>query len=315
MKVKSEKLILDFYEFIYDRQRVYHRKEVLGLEKPWTNDHRLKTYRYCNVYRENDRGTKHVIDNVVNGSLKISDKIFNIVIYRIFNTSYFFDKIQFGKPKSCKNFIEQKYSIINKFDRMKKKKIKLFNTAYMICGIPVSYEYRPEDKHVQIILAMEKFAKHIKSFKRKIKSSKDMEEIFCLLKDIMYVGPFLAYQIIVDMMYIKGFIKHDINSFVYVGPGAKRGLQILFNGLSNEKSYTKACYYLWENQEIHFKELLKKRKKVWTGIACKDSIMAREKKKWKLYIGDIQNCLCEFRKYYNHKHKPNSKKRKYLGEY
>ena len=67
-----------FFEFIYDRQLIWYKKEVLLLPPPWTDDPVLGKYKFCNVYRELDRGSKYLIKTVISNPLLSPEvKFFN----------------------------------------------------------------------------------------------------------------------------------------------------------------------------------------------------------------------------------------------
>lgn len=73
------------FEFIYDRQEIWHRRNVLKLPAPWSTDEILRNYRFCNVYRELDGGTLALTKYLTDESISVGKKLFNIVAYRFFN--------------------------------------------------------------------------------------------------------------------------------------------------------------------------------------------------------------------------------------
>ena len=77
--------IAEFFEFIYDRQEIWHRRNVLNLPAPWSTDEILRNYRFCNVYRELDGGTLALTKYLTDESISVGKKLFNIVAYRFFN--------------------------------------------------------------------------------------------------------------------------------------------------------------------------------------------------------------------------------------
>ena len=144
MKKPKEKTILKFFEFIYDRHKIWHLKENLYRKYPWTKDKVLTTYKFCNVYRELDKCTIHLIKNVIeNGNLNFSDKILNILIYRFFNVSYFYSSIM--KPV---HWNQWKWKLLEKVLDNKIKNYRLFNSAYMTFQMAVDKSYRKNDKRV-----------------------------------------------------------------------------------------------------------------------------------------------------------------------
>ena len=53
----SNNMIQNFFEFIFNRQEIWHKRTVLRQEAPWSADEIFQTYKFCNVYRELDGGT------------------------------------------------------------------------------------------------------------------------------------------------------------------------------------------------------------------------------------------------------------------
>lgn len=285
--------LLDFYEFIYDRQEIWHRRFVQKLPSPWATDKYLQNYKFCNVYRELDACTQHLLDCTIKQPLDIETKIFNIILFRFFNVRDFFDMTQGNYTP-----IGFKASRVTKhFDAIAKKR-KLYNLAYHVAG-----NMDGKSKHAAIFNIMQRIS--MPGLCRGLLSCKSLKECHELLQEIPMVGPFLAYQILIDITYIKGFLKHDINSFVFVGPGATPAIDILFP--KHDKAWQGLCKYCWEMQLNYFIELMDKTGKDWMKIYYKDAYY----KSPYLSINNIQQALCEFRKRYNLEHKPNARKRFY----
>lgn len=76
-----DKMTAAFFEFVFDRQAVWHKRTALGLPAPWTDDNILQNFRFCNVYRELDGGTI-AIDKYLAQPLPAEQKLFNIIAYR-----------------------------------------------------------------------------------------------------------------------------------------------------------------------------------------------------------------------------------------
>ena len=70
----------EFWEFVAERQNIWHKKEVLKLAPPWTKDEVLKKWKFTNVYRKNDKGTIFLQNEIINKYRlePSSDMIFNI---------------------------------------------------------------------------------------------------------------------------------------------------------------------------------------------------------------------------------------------
>ncbi|QIO03254.1 hypothetical protein HYQ37_gp049 [Salmonella phage pertopsoe] len=91
-KIKSAKPVLDqqivkwSYEWMHDRYQIHVKKDVQRLPAPWTNNPILRQVKFCNVRREHDRQSLNLINNIVkNDALSMADKMFNCVLFRMFN--------------------------------------------------------------------------------------------------------------------------------------------------------------------------------------------------------------------------------------
>lgn len=291
---------LDFFEFIYDRQSVWHNRFILKQPRPWTKDDMLNTFKFCNVYRELDKGTQHVIEKVIDIPISEEAKIFNIIFYRRFNIFNFFGDI-IPKPAVPRRFDFEFYE--KTLDGAIRIGRKVFSEAYMFCGIPMFPHHRPSDKHVQVLLAMEDLAKGWDDFWDKFVSCKSIEQVTNLMQTLPLVGRFLAYQMAVDISYFKKY--PDVNTFVVVGPGAKGGIEHLFG---KSKNYENQCRNLHAAQCENW-EKLNAKGKTWGSIYYNSPY--NKGKTLEISLPNIQNSLCEFRKYINLQTKPNARKRYY----
>lgn len=303
--------LLDFYEFIYDRHLVWYKKERVKKSYPWTNDYYLKTFKFCNVYRELDAGTIVLINNVLKRKdLSVEDKILNIFLYRRFNVYYFFDLFGVQKLK-----IYNWKSLEKKMDKEKSKGTRLFSDAYIICQRYYTKKYRIHDKHIQQILLIESLRKKFHEFEfHKLSGGGNCIEILheTLVKKIPMTGNFLAYQYCTDISYIPELKNcfEDINEFVAMGPGSKPGVDLLFPEKKKCQFYADRCRELHSRQEEFFSKLYREKRKNWNNISYNTSYNDSDY----LSLSNIQNCLCEFRKYVMLQRNPKSKKRYYKPE-
>lgn len=108
-KIKSAKPVLSpthtrlSYEWMRDRYQIHVKKDVQRLPAPWTDNPILRQVKFCNVRREHDRQSLNLINNIVNNdALGMADKMFNCVLFRMFNL---WDPIQaIGGAMTIKEF-------------------------------------------------------------------------------------------------------------------------------------------------------------------------------------------------------------------
>lgn len=289
--------ISNFYEFIYQRQLIWHKRHVLKEAAPWTIDPVLTKYKFCNVYRELDASTLHlkywVLDNP---EVKLKDKIFNIILFRFFNVSNFYGDVLMNRALEAKSFKSNQF--IPHFDAMQKLRVLIKNDAIHVCG--TMFPGHPIRN--QILMTMEQVGRGIEMITHSMGKEQTLQNYFNILQYIKGVGPFLAYQMAQDIGYIEKMAPTDLNKFVHVGPGAVEGLKILCLGTDAIHSYTDRCKYLFEMQGA----LLPLD---WSNIYYKNPYYKSEF----LSLGNIQHSICEYRKKCKLETNPKARKRLYKG--
>ena len=305
-----------FFEFAYNRQLIYHKKEVVGLPPPWTEDPILQKYKFCNVYRELDKGTRYLMDRVIRPTgLSDETRFFNIVAYRFFNRPGTFEKL-FPDLLDPHHFVftEQEQGL----DKKKKEGRPLFNDAYIVSPAPFDKHYRPGDKHIQILKMLAWLSEQLTQtpFLEWIQQAKTPEESYEALK-MPLTGNFLRFEIWMDLSYAQ-IIPFTENEFVVSGPGSAWGLRLL-----NEKSACRpqeakihprhdvaAFKTLRDDQPLYWKQLLERTGKDWFAIAYE----AAHSNAPFLSLANIEGALCEWRKY-TRLNDPTAKARRRLYHY
>jgi len=223
MNSKINDKIFDFYRFAFERQSIWHRRNVEKMTYPWTNDEILQRYQICNVFRQLDKGTQYIINKVLKQNIDNESKIFNAIIYRLFNLHGLFEHIFYGlvNPKTY-TFIHYEKELEEK----KKKGQQLFHCAYLVNQHPYNRFYRPREKHIQILLILEYVTRGLKGLAEYISKSNPTD---CIkgLTSVPKIGDFLGGQILLDLSYAG--IPPFNDDFCIVGPGATYSLQFMFD--------------------------------------------------------------------------------------
>jgi hypothetical protein len=270
--MKKNILEKEFFNFIYKRQLIWHKRFILKEKAPWTDDEVLKKYKIINMYRELDRCTLYIL-NKLKGIRNRETILLNIIFYRFFNIDQLYEKLGIGifEKSDLKDLIE-------KFDELKKEG-PVFSNAYLISGV------KGERKHVSVVENLGKL--DIKSVIAEIDKASTPESSFGALLKIPMVGPFLACEIWTDLAYL-GFFKQgwNDNDFVNIGPGAKWGLEIIYGKLSRKELMEKLKHLHTIQGQFFDNEF-------WKKIAYKEAFSNYPF----LSITNIEGALCEFRKY------------------
>ena len=68
-----------------ERENIRIQKEVSKLPPPWTDDSILQQYKFCQVFREEDRTTRWLKKHIREPMRNSSDVLMAVVIFRWFN--------------------------------------------------------------------------------------------------------------------------------------------------------------------------------------------------------------------------------------
>lgn len=275
--MKKRQEIYDLYwYFANERQNIFIKK-LNGDTPPWTNDSILKTYKFCNSYRVNDRVSQYLLKNVIyNGkTYKDEDMLFRIILFKLFNKESTWELLlKEFKDITLSTFDMKEYSKV--LTNAINNNIKIYNDAYISCATKAFGYDRKHDNHLALLKKM--FI--IDKVQDKILKCTNMEQAFKIIKSYPLIGNFMAYQLITDINY-SNIVDWKEDEFTVAGPGSLRGIKKCFidkGNLSNED----IIRYMYNHQEEEFKRLNLNFKTIGNR---------------KLQLIDIQNIFCELDKY------------------
>ena len=296
-----------FFEFIYDRQEIWHKRSYLKQPAPWTSDPILNTYKFCNVYRELDAGTQAVCRYLQKPEIAPQVKLFNLTAYRFFNRRDTIEKL-FGGLMNPYDFDFS--ALEQRFDECKRRE-NIFSNAYLIASHPFDPAYRPHDKHIQILLMLNSLAARIDDYYRALHISTAAGGLAVIRRFVKFAGPFLSGQILLDATYAGDIVNYTADDLLVVGPGAHWGLNIILGKKLNKAEADAACRRLYSMQEQGFSDLKRRTGKDWINIRWNNPAYPNTPY---LCLHDIQNSLCEFRKYWRLKAQEKAKKRYFKAQ-
>lgn len=284
------------YHFIHERYSIHLKKDVLGLEKPWTKDPIFQQYKFTNVRREHDRQTKELIRLVSsNPELSLEEKIANTFLFRAWNNADTFTA--FGGPWKLHVIYdprtkESARAVYKRISEAEPERV-WFSSAYNQGGTKQSWSaleppyIAPAEPdiplrvfHVGVWLGRDNVI-------QRLLASKDQMKCFEVIKSVRGFADFLAYQVFVDLTYIGEFPFSE-NEFVVAGPGCKRGLELLFDDFGG-MSHEEALFWLRDRFELVCEQ---------RGL-CDPSIgfFDLDPSDRKMNVMSLENCFCELSKY------------------
>ena len=253
-----------------ERESIRIKKESGDVPGPWTDDKILQDFKFCQVFREDDRTTRwfksHIRENLRNDE----DVLMATIIFRWFNL------IETGRT-----LIEN--NLLHKWDR-RKAITQITKQPKWITGAYIIKTPNGMDKVTGVSECISHIWKARESILDRLheslaKDQSSLEATWLILRDYPYMGPFMAYEVVTDWRHTwLGDEATDIMSWANPGPGARRGLNRIHGRLLEKRVKTKDCV-----QEM--RDLLH---------ASPDLISEHVPD---LEMRDIEHSLCEFDKY------------------
>lgn len=283
--------LLYLYRFIKRRYDIHIKKDVLGMEPPWTKDEVLRDFRFTNIRREHDRETKWVIEHITsNPEISYEDKLLNVILFRLYNKHETAELLSIPfKFSKTPDWDPEWYRGLFEAALVEDPKRVFFTAAFHTVGMKNTLKAVTGEEYAPMRIL--KFIKILQEegVVEDIMGCKDQKEVYETLTDYNGIGRFLAYQFYVDMTYIPEFPFSE-NEFTVAGPGCVMGLNYLFEDRDG-MSYEECLFWLRDNLGRLFKEELGKSwdpEKVFWDLPEYDRCFN---------VMSLENCFCELSKY------------------
>lgn len=253
--------------WVRERESVRLKKES-GTPPPWTDDLILRTYRFCNVRRMDDRVSRWLMENWYGPHPEHPNTVVAAALARHFNLPEALREIvgevftadgeppRWGRIKRCVR------------DR-KRRGFKVFNSAYMVRGIGTS------DKTEMVV---DRVCKPLGERPPGVDTS-SMRKSVCSLLPYWGFSSFMAGQVVADLRWVLPGDWGDRHEWAPLGPGSARGLKRLYGGSVG------AALPASELPGLLSRAVAELPKLVSAEISAGTEAM------------DYQNCLCEWDKY------------------
>lgn len=260
-----------FILFIAERWNIYVRRHTLHLPAPWSDDPIFQQFRFCNVYREDDRTTMWLAENWRVPNEDDKNFWFASAVARRVNFIASLQNMGYPVPWRVRHFI----SVMK--DR-KAAGLQMFGGAYMITTAGSTKEWAQWQAEDVLTPLWDS-----RSLVNTIKPADSLGTLHAALSGFYgFQSGFISAQIVADVKYLpKWHAAPDWNSFAWSGPGSRRGLNRV-EGLPSLAACTELNWHsrlLRLQAIVNVNPLLKK-------------ILPHA-----LHAQDLQNCLCEFDKY------------------
>jgi len=273
--------VANFFLFVSERQRLYERRK--------RGDQLLsacpvfRTYSWCNVYRELDRGTAFFRQHI----LKVKEQMMAerpTATFRDFVRRVLFDSYLYRQVNRIETFLEAGFPdednmepFFAAIELISDRRDPVFTGAHQTTNISKlkirirqSTEIDPATGQCELDVVCDKFLR----VNGKQKSVKELQKL-------RGIGDFTSWQIMCDLQESRCVeVDEETDGFCLLGPGAENGLKIIFP--NSNTSELELAQQLAEKHDQVYKKL---------GI---------EFPYWRgrpLTIKEIEHALCEFAKF------------------
>lgn len=267
-----------YWYFAAERQRIFFNRVAGANRTLVTQDPILAGFKFTNAYRASDRVSQYLIRNVIYRDDLPSDPenvFFRTLLFKIFN------KIETWKA------LEQEFGALTldaydfeAFDALLSHRQdsgqRNYAAAYIMPSAGNVFGFRRKhSNHLRLIEWMLR-----ERFVDRLRQAPSMRDAFTILVSAPSLGPFLAFQFIIDINYSR-ITEFSEREFVVAGPGALDGISKCF--IDARGVHPAAIIaHMADRQRDYLTEL---------GIEFCD-LWGRE-----LQLIDCQNLFCEISKY------------------
>lgn len=206
--------LMHFWKYARNRQQIFLDRKA-GKPAPWTNDSILANYRFCNIFREDDKVTLWVKKHIRTPLRSTKgDLVFALIAARLFNLPSTLEQLLPVLQPGCWSKAKAKKAI----EGLK----PVVNGAYIIIGRP---GFAKGDGIIEILddIYPERHAIH-----DIMKAERSLERAVEIMAKFERMGDFLAYEVATDLRHTSVLRNAtDIMTWANPGPGAARGLSRL----------------------------------------------------------------------------------------
>jgi hypothetical protein len=239
-----------YWRFAARRHEIF-LKRFEGDPEPWGEDEILRRYKFCNTYRAADRVSQYMIREVIYGEaaegLAPEDVFLRIVLFRLFSKEVTWDALEeaTGGVRRGTLDVEALGDLLEDI----RTRGPIYTAAFILAA-PSGYGHKAKHRN-HLALVADMFRKG--GLGADLGRARSLDEVFDALTAYPMIGPFLGYQIAIDLNY-SAELDFDENEFTMPGPGALRGIEKVFLDTAG-RSPQELIMRMVERQEEEFARL------------------------------------------------------------
>ena len=208
-----------YFYWLHERETIRIRKEERRDHPPWTQDPILQEFKFCQVFREDDRTTRWFRTHMRDPLQDKPEVLMATIIFRWFNLIETGRTLlehnlhlEWDRKKAIEEITKQPKWITGSYI------IKTPNRMDKVTGVAECITHMWKDRHYLIEILEKERHDH--------KSS--LESAWNWFRDYPYMGPFMSYEVVTDLRHTYLLEDAtDIDKWANAGPGAMRGLNRL----------------------------------------------------------------------------------------
>jgi hypothetical protein len=232
-----------YWRFAAERQRVWERR-FTGPRGALTDDPVIANYRFTNSYRVLDRVSQYLIRHVIYDAPRSPrDTLLRVLLFKIFNKIETWELLasEFG-------VISEDSFDIGAYDRLlartRNSGRKIYSNAYITP--PIRAVEGP--KHLGHLFWLQRVIDD--DLASELAATSSLAHIYERIAMYEGFGPFLAFQLAVDLAY-SPITAATEDSFMVPGPGAIDGLSKCFPNI-HRRDAARIIYTVCDEQELWF---------------------------------------------------------------
>jgi hypothetical protein len=266
-----------YWRFAAERQRIFALRAEAH-PGPWTDDPILRRFKFCNTFRASDRVSQYLISRVIYSAdardLPPEDVFLRIVLFRLFSKESTWEALEQATGGVRRETLDVERLGVLLDDLRQRQPIY---TAAFILAAHDAYGHRIKHRnHLELVKRM--FAPG--GLGADLGAARTLEGMYDALRAWPMIGPFMGYQLAIDLNYSEHFA-FDEDEFTVPGPGAARGLRKVFTDFGGETPQ-QLIMRMVDTQEEEFARL----QLPWVGLFGR-----------RLHAIDCQGLFCETDKY------------------
>jgi len=211
-----------FFAYARERYSIKLRREA-GKPAPWTDDPILRQYRFCNVFRTDDRVTRWLKAEVLDPLGGDHPRLLRAaVVFRFLNridTGTEVQELLLDRGIPLSEHTRWLKLVEEKLRALVAQKRTILGAAYMI-KTPLH-----KDKVTGLAELWQPVLQRLEVLARDIGTAQKLETTVKLLRQFPFFGPFMGYEIACDLSYTP-LLANPIDAHLWAnpGPGATRGI-------------------------------------------------------------------------------------------